>query len=68
VADMCGDILGAEEAATGLYCAPGENIQKWRDKGASLIVIGSDHSFLADGAKALRAAAQNHTNKSGSKL
>jgi 2-keto-3-deoxy-L-rhamnonate aldolase RhmA len=68
VADMCGNILGAKEAATGLYCAPGENIQKWRDKGASLIVIGSDHSFLADGAKALRAAAQNHTNKSGSKL
>ncbi|MCP4071234.1 MAG: 4-hydroxy-2-oxovalerate aldolase [Hyphomicrobiales bacterium] len=67
IAEICADILGAKDAATGLYCAPGENTQNWRDKGASFIVIGSDHSFLADGARALVATTQNDINTTGDK-
>lgn len=52
-ADLCGDILGAKNAATGLFCAPSEDTNKWRDKGASFVVSGSDHSFLTKGAAAL---------------
>ncbi len=50
---ICADILAAEGAVTGLYCAPGEDLTRWRDKGASFVVSGSDHGFLASGAKAL---------------
>jgi len=40
-------------AATGLYCAPDEGTGRWRDKGASFFVTGSDHMLLQRGAKAL---------------
>jgi 2-keto-3-deoxy-L-rhamnonate aldolase RhmA len=61
IAAICGDILGARGAATGLYCAPGEDVSEWRNKGASFIVSGSDHSFLAAGAKALAAQTLHKT-------
>ncbi len=60
VADLCGDILGAKHAATGLFCAPSEDTHKWRSKGASFVVSGSDHSFLTNGAAALCASFANN--------
>jgi len=60
VADLCGAILSAERATTGLFCAPGEDPQKWRLKGASFIVSGSDHSFLTKGAAALCSSLANN--------
>ncbi|MCB2109536.1 MAG: 4-hydroxy-2-oxovalerate aldolase [Defluviimonas sp.] len=58
IAAICGDVLAAAGAATGLYCAPGEDTRPWRQRGASFIVVGSDHSFLAEGAKSLAASAR----------
>lgn len=55
IAAICSDILGAQGAATGLYCAPAEDAEQWRSKGASFVVAGSDHSFLIAGSKALAA-------------
>ncbi len=49
------DLLGAKGAATGLFCAPGEDITRWHSAGASFFAIGADHSFLIEGAKALKA-------------
>lgn len=40
------NILGAAGAATGLYCAPGEDIAPLKSAGASVFVIGSDHTCL----------------------
>jgi 2-keto-3-deoxy-L-rhamnonate aldolase RhmA len=59
VSDMCTDVLGLSGAATGLFCAPGEDMSRWLDAGASFVVAGSDHSFLLQGAKRLDAA-QTH--------
>lgn len=55
IAAICGKVLGAKGAATGLYCGPAENPAPWRAKGASFVVTGSDHTFLIAGAKALAA-------------
>lgn len=52
-AKICGDVLAANGAATGLYCAPGEDSAHWQDCGASFFVTGSDHSFLQLGARTL---------------
>ncbi|WP_170765767.1 HpcH/HpaI aldolase family protein [Ruegeria lacuscaerulensis] len=52
--DICAEILGAKRAATGLFCAPAETIGTWRSNGASFFVTGSDHTFLQQGATALR--------------
>ncbi len=52
---LCSQVLGATGAATGLFCAPGEEIAKWRQAGANLFITGSDHSFLQHGAAALAA-------------
>lgn len=40
------DILSSQGAVTGLYCGPTEEIQPWRDAGATLFVTGSDHTLL----------------------
>lgn len=55
IAELCGDVLGATHASTGLYVAPGEDKSQWREKGASFFLSGSDHSFLVQGANALAA-------------
>ena len=65
IAQKCGEILSSKGAATGLYCAPGEDAQPWYEKGASFIVSGSDHSFLVQGAKALVSATKNSDNPRG---
>ncbi|ALM54330.1 HpcH/HpaI aldolase family protein [Halomonas huangheensis] len=46
-------ILGTEQAATGLYCAPGEDLQPLMAAGASFMVVGSDHTLMAQGVDAL---------------
>ncbi len=61
IAAICGDVLGAKGAATGLFCAPGEDTRPWRQRGASFVIAGSDHSFMAQGAKALAEAARRDT-------
>lgn len=55
LAKACGDVLAVRGVATGLFCAPDEDTLPWRDKGASFVVAGSDHSFLVTGARALAA-------------
>ncbi len=50
---IAGSVLGAKGAATGLYCAPGEDFAPWAARGASFAVTGSDHGFLIQGARAL---------------
>lgn len=51
-AGLCEDVLGVSQARTGLYCAPGEDTARWRAAGATFLVIGSEHSFMAAGAAA----------------
>jgi len=55
IAEKVGDVLGVKGAATGLFVAPTEDIARWRPKGASFYLSGSDHSFLFAGAKTLAA-------------
>lgn len=62
---MAADILGATGAATGLYCAPGEDFARWAAKGASFAVVGADHGFLIGGAKDLVAGFTRHRNNGG---
>ena len=52
-------------AATGLYCAPGEDFAPWAEAGASFAVTGSDHSFLIQGARALAAGFAPHRQPTG---
>lgn len=52
------EILGAEGAATGLYCAPGEDLGPLAKAGATVFVIGSDHTCLKRGGAADLAAVQ----------
>ncbi len=63
--NLCGEVLAASGAATGLYCALGEDWIRWREKGASFFVIGSDHTLLQQGANALAAGFVDKTVKSG---
>ncbi len=56
VVDLTTKILGAAQAATGLYCAPDEDISPFSSAGASLFVIGSEHS-------AIRATAAAHKRR-----
>ncbi len=50
----CNEILGVTGAATGLYLAPSEDTTQWQAAGASLLVVGSDHSLLSSGVGLLR--------------
>lgn len=53
-AQKCRDVLGVRGAATGLYLSPSEDLVPWRRAGATLLVIGSDHTLITNGVKALR--------------
>jgi len=55
VARATAEILGARDAATGLYCAPGEALGGFAAAGASLFVVGSDHTAIRAAGAALRA-------------
>ena len=50
IAAMNRDILGVKGAATGLYCAPGEDLGPHRQAGGSLFVVGSEHTLMKQGA------------------
>lgn len=56
VAGMTRDILGAQGAATGLYCAPTEALGGHRKAGGSFFVVGSEHTLMIGGGKALAAS------------
>ena len=43
-----------ENRRVGMYVGNLNEIPKWRNVGASLFILKSDHSFILDGAKALR--------------
>ncbi|WP_421904652.1 HpcH/HpaI aldolase family protein [Mameliella sp.] len=55
------EVLGQQAAATGLYCAPGEDLSGFAEAGGSLFVIGSEHSairaFASDSRALLNTAA-----------
>lgn len=53
VAEMTAKILGTTGAATGLYCAPSESLLGHREAGASFFVVGSEHTLMTAGGKAL---------------
>lgn len=57
---MAAQVLGAAGAATGLYCAPGEDFARWAAHGASFVVAGADHGFLIGGARELVAGFARH--------
>lgn len=56
VGDMTEATLGVSGARTGLYCAPGEPMERWQAAGATLFVVGSEHSLIMAGGRALREA------------
>ncbi|MFM0187988.1 aldolase/citrate lyase family protein [Paraburkholderia nemoris] len=39
--------------SVGIFCSDATEIEKWRANGASLFLVGSDHSFMLRGAKEL---------------
>ena len=47
----------AAERPVGMFVSRTSDVAMWREKGATLFLLGSDHGFLREGAKALRAAA-----------
>lgn len=47
-------VLGVDGAATGLYCAPTEDMTPFRAAGGSLFVVGSEHTLMTTAAKELR--------------
>ena len=46
--------MGVSGAATGLYCAPSEDIAPFRAAGGSLFVVGSEHTLMTTAAATLR--------------
>lgn len=48
------EVLGATGAATGLYCAPGEDVTPFYNAGARLFVVGSEHSAIRTAGAALK--------------
>lgn len=48
----------AQRRPVGMFLARTSDIPLWRDKGASLFLLGSDHGFMLAGAAALAAAAR----------
>lgn len=50
IARITNHVLANHKTATGLYCAPHEDLAAHRDAGARLLVVGSDHTALLAGA------------------
>lgn len=62
VVDAVDRIVAASLAAgrtTGMFLGRVSDVPKWRDKGASLFILGSDHDFLLQGAAQLIGAVRN---------
>ena len=47
----------AARRPVGMFLSRTSDVAKWREKGAKLFLLGSDHGFVRDGANALIAAA-----------
>lgn len=47
----------AERRPVGMFLSRTSDVAIWREKGVTLFLLGSDHGFVRDGAKAMRAAA-----------
>ena len=47
----------AASRPVGMFVSRAADVALWREKGATLFLLGSDHGFVRDGAKALRVAA-----------
>ena len=47
----------AAKRPVGMFLSSNSDVSMWRDKGATLFLLGSDHGFVREGAKALRVAA-----------
>ena len=47
----------AASRPVGMFVSRTSDVAMWREKGATLFLLGSDHGFVREGAKALRAAA-----------
>ena len=47
----------AANRPVGMFVSRTSDVAMWREKGATLFLLGSDHGFVREGAKALRAAA-----------
>jgi 2-keto-3-deoxy-L-rhamnonate aldolase RhmA len=59
VVDAVDRIVSAGKAAgrtTGMFLGRVGDVPLWRDKGASLFILGSDHDFLLQGAARLAEA------------
>ena len=53
-------VLSAGQSANvpvGMFVPADKDVAQWREKGARLLLQGSDHSFLRTGARVARAAA-----------
>ncbi len=48
----------AADRPVGMFVSRTSDVAMWREKGATLFLLGSDHGFVRDGARALRAAAK----------
>jgi 2-keto-3-deoxy-L-rhamnonate aldolase RhmA len=62
VVDAVDRIVAAGKAAgraTGMFLGRVGDVPMWRDKGASLFILGSDHDFLMQGAARLAEAVRN---------
>jgi len=51
---LCSEVIGVKAVATGLYCTGAEDANQWSHAGATLLVVGSEHSLMIEGAHALR--------------
>ena len=47
----------AARRPVGMFVSRTSDVAMWREKGATLFLLGSDHGFVREGAKALRTAA-----------
>ena len=47
----------AASRPVGMFVSRAADVAVWREKGATLFLLGSDHGFVREGAKALRGAA-----------
>ena len=47
----------AARRPVGMFVSRTSDVEMWREKGATLFLLGSDHGFVREGAKALRIAA-----------
>lgn len=67
IARVTHEILGAKNAATGLYCSPDEDLSPFMDSGANLFVVGSEHSSIRTVGKSMRTAFEFQTTNMNEK-